>query len=265
MSLSNQITPLILTFNEAPNIGRTLAQLTWAKQIVVVDSFSTDKTLDIVSGFPQAKLVQRTFDSFAGQCNFGLRQIKTDWVLSLDADYVLSEGLVTEIQDLPLDEQIAGYSARFNYCICGKPLRATLYPPRIVLYRRERAHYRDEGHGHRVQVDGATQMLFGWINHDDRKSLDRWFSEQNRYAAIEARHLLESPKGELRLPDRLRRRIVLAPVLMFFYTLFAKGLILDGWPGWFYVLQRTLAEIMLSLRLIEAKLQSLKPNQTKSN
>jgi hypothetical protein len=108
-------------------------------------------------------------------------------------------------------------------------------------------------------------MLAGWINHDDRKPLDRWLSEQNRYAAIEARHLLDTPKAQLNWPDRLRRKLVLAPALVFFYTLLAKGLILDGWPGWFYVFQRTLAEVILSLRLLEARLQSVKPNQTKSD
>jgi len=58
----------------------------------------------------------------------------------------------------------------------------------------------------------------------------------------------------LNLADRLRRWIVPAPFMVFFYTLVVKGLIFDGWRGWYYVLQRTFAEILLSLRLIEAKL-----------
>jgi hypothetical protein len=55
--------------------------------------------------------------------------------------------------------------------------------------------------------------------------------------------------------DRIRRQIIFAPALIFFYTLFGKGLIFDGWPGWYYVFQRTLAEVLLSLRLIEQKLK----------
>ena len=74
-------------------------------------------------------------------------------------------------------------------------------------------------------------MLSGWIDHDDRKGLDRWLSEQNRYMIMEARKLLETPKENLNLPDRLRRWIVPAPPLAFFYTLLTKGLILDGWAG----------------------------------
>lgn len=251
-----EITPLILTFNEAPNVGRAVEKLTWAKRIVVVDSFSTDETESICRKFPQIDFVQRKFDTFAGQCNFGLEQVRTPWVLSLDADYVLTEELVTELRRLPVAPEVAGYTAAFTYCIHGCPLRASLYPPRTVLYRTDKARYRDEGHGHRVQIDGPVRALRARILHDDRKPLDRWLGEQNRYAVREAEHLLKSPVGELNRADRLRRKVVLAPWLVLLYTLFVKGLIRDGWAGWYYALQRTLAETMLSLRLLEQKLKS---------
>ena len=90
---------------------------------------------------------------------------------------------------------------------------------------------------------------------NDRKPLDRWFAEQLNYSAKESRHLLSTPVSQLNTADKLRLKIVPAPALVAAYTLFAKGLILDGWPGWFYVLQRVLAEILLSLRLLEAKLK----------
>jgi glycosyltransferase involved in cell wall biosynthesis len=250
----DQITPMLLTFNEAPNLRRTLQKLSWAREILVVDSFSTDETLAILKTMPQARLVQRSFDSFAGQCNSGLQSVRTEWVLSLDADYVLSDQFRPEIAQLDPPGDVAGYRAGFTYCIQGRPLRASLYPPRTVLYRKARACYQDEGHGHRVQIDGQVLPLHSAIFHDDRKSLDRWFSEQFRYAAREARHLLSTPPGQLNRPDRLRRRILFAPALVFLFTLFGRGLILDGWPGWYYVLQRTVAELILSLKLIEQKL-----------
>ncbi|MFM7368397.1 MAG: glycosyltransferase, partial [Sphaerospermopsis kisseleviana] len=68
-----QITPLILTYNEAPNIDRTLEKLTWAQTIIVIDSYSTDQTLEILSNYPQVTVVKRKFDSFASQCNYGLQ------------------------------------------------------------------------------------------------------------------------------------------------------------------------------------------------
>jgi glycosyltransferase involved in cell wall biosynthesis len=255
MSLLSEITPLILTYNEAPNLRRTLEKLAWAKDILVLDSFSTDETLEIARSFRQVRVVQRKFDTFAGQCNFGLEQIGTPWVLSLDADYVLAEGFKDEVAALEPDEAAAGYRAAFTYCIFGRPLRASLYPPRTVLYRRERARYHDEGHGHRVQINGNVLTLRSTILHDDRKPLDRWLGEQNRYMIREAAELLATPMSALKIQDRLRRRTIFAPAVVFFYTLLGKGLILDGWPGWYYVFQRTLAEIILSLRLMEQKLK----------
>src|SRR5262245_52840373 len=94
------VTPLIITYDEAPNIVRTLDRVTWAKRIVVIDSGSTDQTIEIVRSYPQAELIQRPFDDFANQCNFGIAQVKTPWVLSLDADYELSEEVVRELSDL---------------------------------------------------------------------------------------------------------------------------------------------------------------------
>ena len=83
-----EITPLILTWNEEANIGRTLEGLTWAARIVVVDSGSTDGTAALVARHPNAELVYREFDNHAAQWNFGLDQVDTPWVLALDADYV---------------------------------------------------------------------------------------------------------------------------------------------------------------------------------
>jgi len=253
-SLLDEITVLILTYNEAPNIRRTLDRLRWAHRIVVVDSFSTDETVEIVNGFCNTDLIQRCFDSFARQCNFGLEQIRSPWVLSLDADYVVSDELLKEMEDLRADDAASGYSVQFRYCVQGAPLGASLYPPRAVLFRKHGARYVDDGHGHHVVLSGETKMLSGWIDHDDRKSLARWLNEQSRYAIAETRKLLETPSSDLNFADRVRLWMLPAPFLVFFYTLLVKGLILDGWPGWYYVFQRTLAEILLSLRLIETKL-----------
>jgi len=249
------VTALVLTYNEAPNIGRTLEKLSWTKEIVVVDSFSTDETLDIVKKCPQARIIQRNFDDHTSQWNFGLDNVRTDWVLSLDADYVLTDELVEEIQLSKSENGTAAYFARFIYCLSGRRLRGTLYPPRAVLFRRELCRYEPDGHTQLLKISGKTDSLSAPILHDDRKPLDRWLQEQSRYARIEAEHLLKTSAAQLNLADRLRRKIVIAPFLVFFYTLIFKGLILDGWPGFHYVLQRTVAEVLLSLKLIEEKLK----------
>ena len=102
-------TPLIITYNEATNIKHTLEKLTWAKRIVIIDSYSTDETLEIVQSYPQVEIFHRKFDSFANQCNYGLEQISSDWVLSLDADYILTQELISEINSLSSERLFDGY------------------------------------------------------------------------------------------------------------------------------------------------------------
>ncbi|WP_066377221.1 MULTISPECIES: glycosyltransferase family 2 protein [unclassified Anabaena] len=247
------ITPLILSYNETSNIKRTLEQLTWANRIVVIDSYSTDETLSILYSYPQVEIFQREFDSFALQCNYGLTKILTEWVLSLDADYVLTNELIDELKVLKAETSINSYTARFKYCVFGKPLRATLLPPRKVLYRRDKAIYKDDGHAHRVWVEGDSGMLSGYIHHDDRKPLSRWLWAQDRYMVLEVKKLLETPNNELSKGDRIRKQKVIAPFIILFYCLVLKGGILDGWHGWYYAFQRFLAEVLLSIRLIETE------------
>jgi hypothetical protein len=196
------------------------------------------------------EVLNRPFESFAGQCNFGLTQVTTPWVLSLDADYVLTPELIEELKALEPSANPVGYSAAFRYCVFGHPLRRTIYPARTILYRRDHAHYVDVGHGHKVLVDGMVRPLRGKVDHDDRKSLSRWLESQDRYLTVEARHLLSMPNNQLNRQDRLRKRIYFAPVIIFVYLLLGGRLLLDGWPGWYYVFQRTIAEMLLSLRLI---------------
>jgi glycosyltransferase involved in cell wall biosynthesis len=245
------ITPLILTFNEKENIGRTLSALSWAKEVVVIDSGSTDGTLRIGrSAHPNVRILQREFDTHANQWNFGMEQIETEWVLTLDADYEVSLDLADEIKQLSPTEGVVGYEAAFEYRIFGRSLRASVYPSRTVLFRAKRCSYYDDGHTQRLRANGTVRPLSGKIYHDDRKPFGHWLQSQNKYAKIEAKHLLAQPVEKLNRPDRLRRKIFFAAPVMFFYLLFVRGLILDGWPGWVYVCQRMIAEMLLSIRLL---------------
>jgi hypothetical protein len=94
------------------------------------------------------------------------------------------------------------------------------------------------------------------IYHDDRKPMQRWIASQQKYAAEEARHLLLTPISQLSRSDRLRRMAWPMPGLVFLYTLLAKRCLLDGWPGWVYVLERTIAESMIALEISKQRLAS---------
>lgn len=247
----DQITPLILTYNEAPNIARTLESVSWAKDIVLVDSFSEDDTLEIATSFPTVRVFQRAFDSHRNQWEFGLKEtgIATPWVLALDADYVLSAELIAELESLQPEPATAGYRANFVYCINGKKLHSGIYPPVTVLYRRDVASYIQDGHTQRVALGGPVENLRAPIFHDDRKSLKTWFSSQARYTELEAQKLRSADFSELNFPDRLRRWRIVMPPAMFVYCLIIRGGIFDGRAGFYYAFQRAMAELMLSQRL----------------
>lgn len=257
MAFLDDITPLVITYNEIANIERTLARLGWARRIVVIDSGSTDGTLDVLAKDPRIEVHHRPFDSFAEQCNFGLSHIRSPWVLSMDADYELSDELLAELRALQPASGQAGFKVDFIYRIHGRPLRGTLYPPRALLYRVGDAHYENEGHGHRVRINGTVSDLKGVIYHDDRKPLARWFNSQLTYASLEAAHLLQAPRDRLSRADRLRLMGWPAPLLVFFYVLIVKRALLDGRAGCFYAFQRLLAEVLLALELLDRRLKAL--------
>ena len=247
----DDITPVVLTRDEEPNIGRTLAQLAWAREVVVVDSFSTDRTLEIARQFPNVRELQREFDTLAGQSNFGIAAATTDWVMLLDADYFVPDAFAEELRELNPAAQ--AYVAGFRYAVHGKPLRASLYPPRVVLLHRKFASVWQDGHAHRVRVDGETGTLRATIVHDDRKSFARFVERQRKYMRQEAEKLRTADPKTLNLAAKLRKLIVVAPVAVVIHTLFVRGVILDGWPGLVYTFERLTAELILSRELLSAR------------
>jgi glycosyltransferase involved in cell wall biosynthesis len=249
MQLSD-ITPVILTRDEEPNIGRTLEQLRWADEVLVIDSFSNDATLDIARQFPNVRILQRVMDSLAGQSNFGLQQAQTPWAMLLDADYFVPSEFVDELRALDPDAGVYAYNAAFRYAVNGKPLRASLYPARIVLLHRAHAQVWQDGHAHRVLVEGETGALDTKIIHDDRKSFARFVDRQKRYMRQEAEKLKHADIRSLPLSGRVRTLVVVAPFAVVFHTLFVKGLIFDGFAGLRYTWERFVAEVILSWALL---------------
>jgi glycosyltransferase involved in cell wall biosynthesis len=249
-SITNSLSALVITYNEEVNIERTLASIHWISEVLIIDSGSNDRTLNIIQHFPNTRVLYRKFDSFANQCNFGLEQLASNWVLSLDADYVLTSGLSKEIVDTLLGQKNNGdlysaYRIGFQYCINGKAIRSGLLPPRICLYERKCARYIDVGHGHRVIIQGNIGQLKQKIFHDDRKTFAKWLDNQQRYQKTEAQMLKSKKSSSLPIQDKIRKHTFFAPFLAFFMCLFLRRGLLDGKAGVIYAFHRLIAESLL--------------------
>jgi glycosyltransferase involved in cell wall biosynthesis len=255
-SFVDAIDVIVLTWNEEANLARTLDALRGFPRIVVLDSGSTDTTPEIAARYPNVRICRRAFDNHAAQWNHALAGcgLQGDWVLALDADYVLTPELVREIGALRPAASTGGYRARFRYCIEGKPLSGSLYPPVTVLYRREGAGYAQDGHTQRVAVRGDVLELAAPIFHDDRKPFAAWLAAQDRYARLECALLLSTPWAALRWRDKLRRMVLVTPWLVPLYCLTVGRGLADGRAGLIYAMQRGIAEAILSVRLLQARL-----------
>src|SRR5262249_24518357 len=157
----DHITPVLLTYNEVQNIARTLCRLAWAKDIVVVDSGSTDGTLAVLNKFPKVRVFNRDFDTHANQWLYAVEktQIDTDWILRLDADYQISDALIAELAQLDPNASVSAYRIAFDYAILSNKLLSSLYPPKTVLLRKDRFSVWDQGHTEVWEVNGPIATL----------------------------------------------------------------------------------------------------------
>jgi glycosyltransferase involved in cell wall biosynthesis len=199
---------LILTYNEEANLERTLAPLQRFPRIVVLDSGSSDATLEIAARHANVRVCSHPFESHAAQWTHALHEcgLQAPWVLALDADYVLDAALVDEIAALDPEADVGGYRVRFRYCVHGCALTASLYPPAVFLYRREGARYAQEGHSQKLIPAGRVLPLRAFASHDDRKSFSTWLAAQDRRRAMARAAVL--PRGRTR-PARRSRGAVL--------------------------------------------------------
>ena len=253
------ITPLVLTYNEAANIEACLACLAWARDVVVVDSFSTDDTVERARQFANVRVLQRRFDTHSAQVEFrtprnGNRHAVGPVArcrLSADARIARRDSLARAAY-----RRVCLLCAVHLLCVWPPAARAACIGRWPRCFVASELDYVQDGHTQRLRLhSGSFGQLTGRMLHDDRKSLGRWLASQDRYMELEARLLLERPAGQLGWTDRLRKWVVLAPWLMFVYCLLVKGALLDGRAGWYYAFQRLTAELILSLKLIEARLR----------
>jgi glycosyltransferase involved in cell wall biosynthesis len=248
------ISVVILTLNEELNLPRCLEAISWCDDVLIVDSFSSDATLKI-AGEHGVRVVQRAFDSFAGQRNFALDhcELKYEWIFHLDADEVMTADLSAEILRCIAATDKDAYRVSSKLMFHGKfLLHAGLFPwYQVRLGRRGKLRFTQVGHGQREQLPShAIGTLKNSLFHFPfEKGLEDWIEKHNRYSTDEARQnvygyadddfpildlLSNATDRRRRAAKKIFRRLPCRATIRFIYMYLFRGGILDGKSGFMY-------------------------------
>lgn len=263
------ISVLILTFNEEINIGTCLESVRWSDDVLVLDSFSTDRTVEVVREHG-VRVVQRRFDNYAAQRNFGLQQqFSNPWVLMLDADEIVPQELRTEMLAACAAPPpgVALFRMRRRDHLFGRWIKGSSgYPTwfgrlaRVGRVRVERP-INEEYH-----ADGDLADLNGHLDHYPfNKGLSAWVAKHDRYASMEAelraggtaadlqwRHLLQRDADlRRRALKALAYRVPFRPLLMFMALYLLRGGLFEGRAGLTFCVLRAWYEFLIDCKLIE--------------
>jgi glycosyltransferase involved in cell wall biosynthesis len=230
----------IVTLNEADNLARTLVSVRFADEIVVVDSGSTDDTVEIATSFG-VKVFSEEWKGFARQKNSAIDKCSGTWVLSLDADEELTLELQEEIRSmLDADERIVppvdGYRLRLCHVFLGRWMRYGGYYPdmKLRLFRRVTssgaAHFTDRPVHESVQVAGRVETMKKDFFHHGYPNLEIYLEHMNRYSTLGARIVAERGKAS-GTGLAFYWNVALVPLLTFVWNYIFRLGFLDGREG----------------------------------
>jgi glycosyltransferase involved in cell wall biosynthesis len=266
------ISVLILTLNEEANLPACLESVKWSDDIVVFDSFSTDRTVEIAEA-AGARVIQRAFDNEREHRAASLRApFKYPWVYNPDADEITSPELREEMSGVVADpaRREVAYRVRFKTMFCGRWIKhSSLYPTWFVrLFQPGKISFERSIHL-RYLVDGSEGRLQNHFEHRTfNKGIDAWLEKHNRYSSREAVESLKSlslhrfkwtdlsdrsPVLRRRALKELSFRLPFRPLLRFIYMYFFRLGFLDGRPGLDYCLLLSMYEQMIVLKMNELR------------
>ena len=223
---------VIITRNEEANLGPTLESVSWAQERIVLDSGSTDRTLEIARRH-QARVFEEPWKGYAAQKNSAIAKASCDWILSLDADEQVSPQLTESIQRaIGSDSQVVGYfMARRNFFL-GRWIRhGGFYPDRkLRLFRRGKGVFVERAVHETMRVDGPIATLNHDLIHHAYPTLTGYIETMNRYSTLGAEILVSNGQVSRSLVS-FWVNVRLRPVLNFIWNYFVRGGFLDGREG----------------------------------
>lgn len=269
------VSALVPTRDEEQNLDDCLTCLANFDEVIVLDSYSTDRTIEIAERHG-ARVVQRKFDNFSAHKNWALDniQFRNEWVMFVDADERVESDLSDEIGRLfsgnnpPFD----GYFVSLKYMFCGVWMRHGGWYPgwQLRLFRRGLARCESRIVHEHMLLNGKAGYLSNPLLHHDYKGIERYFDRHNTYSSMEAVEVYRALKQLGAQPDQInpsmfskgpeRRRYLklmayrylpFRPLFKFFWMYIFKGGFLDGKIGFRFCLLHTLYEYQVSLKFEE--------------
>ncbi len=272
---------IVLTHNEADNIAPCLSLLSGFGEIIVVDSGSTDGTLDrLREDFPHVRVLHHPFEDFGRQRNWALDHghPQYEWVLFLDAD----ERCTRECADA-IAAAISSPDSHVGFFLCYRNLflgrwikHCTMYPTwQLRLLKRGRVRYQKEGHGQREVMSGSAGYIHTPYDHlGFSKGIANWIARHNEYSSNEIELITRlagssfsistlftrDPVARRRALKQLAARAPLRPLARFLYLYIVRRGFLDGRPGLLFCLLRVAHELHIVVKLAEADV-TIAPNR----
>lgn len=216
------LTVIIPTYNEENYIDDCLNSIDFADQIIVIDSFSADKTIEIAKNF-NCEIIERKFDNFSNQKNFAIANAKNDWILFLDADERVTQKLKLEIIKTINNPKHKAYKIRFPHFYMNRFLYHT---ENKVVRLVENNNIKFHGLVHeKLLHEGSVGLLKNFMIHYTYKGLFNYIEKKDSYAWFQAKMSIEKNKKATYF------QLIFKPIYRFFHTYIIRRGILDGVPG----------------------------------
>ncbi len=248
--LMNKLSVVIITYNEALNIKKCLHSIKGvADEIVVVDSFSTDKTKEICTDFGQVTFIEHPFVNFGLQKQFAIEQSTNDWVLSLDADEQLSPELADEIQQLKLSTPtFMAYNIRRSTFYQGKMLRfcGMHSEKHLRLFNKQAGRFSDAKVHEKFLTDSPCGTLTNKMVHQPYRDLAHHLEKINSYTSLFANEKAQTKHCS-------RQKVVFKCFLRFLTIYFVKLAVLDGYAGFVWATMGSYYSFLKYAKLYELK------------
>lgn len=243
-----RVSVTVITLNEEAHLRRCLESVAWADEIVVVDSESQDKTVQVAREFTD-RVIVRPWPGFAAQKNFAVAQCAGEWILSLDADEEAEPELREEIAAIQADPRACdGYAVRRRNVFLGRFIRhGGLYPDwQVRLFRRGRGRFAERAVHESVTVTGPLGRLSGHLVHRSYEGVGDFIERANRYSALAAEQMIRDGR-------RVRAgELVLRPLGRFLSMYVLQGGWLDGRRGLLLAILYAYYVFMRSAKVWEA-------------